>query len=676
VAKQIAVDVGGTFTDVVIRDDNGGVVVAKGPTVPDSPELGILELIDRELSMADLAQTEYFLHGTTVGLNALLQHEGVAVGLVATEGFRDVLEIRRGDRGDPYDLFWTPAPPLVPRYLRLPVRERILADGTVLRPLALDDVDEIYKVFVEHAVESIAVALMNAYVDPAHEEMVRDRLRDLGFEGAISLSHQVSREYREYERTSTTVIDAYVSSRVKRYLGELEGGLAARGFSGTALVTRCGGGALSFEEARMRPFETIISGPVAGVTGAARLARAHGFSRAVSADVGGTSFDTCLIVDGSPTRKYQGVVEGMPVMTEWVDVRSIGAGGGSIAYNDEGGLLRVGPRSAGADPGPACYGRGGVQPTTTDAAVALGLVGAARLADQLQLDADRAEKALELVTGGGVISTKDAARGILEVSTAAMAGAIREITVEQGEDPRQAVLVAFGGAGPAFATMLAADLDIEAILIPAHAGNFSACGLLVSDLAQSAAQTRIVRLGPGTVPVVQEVVANLVVELEGRAGSAVGAASYRAAADIRYVGQEHTLTIPIALDGTIVTMGADDLRSAFLSAYQDVFGMILPETDVELVTVRASRIVKRLAELPPDAGQGEPRVGGSHPAWSFTAGSWLEFAERERSRLRVGDVVSGPAIIFELTATTYVDQGFRAEVCADTALLLTRSGAA
>src|ERR1035437_947514 len=309
-SKQIAVDVGGTFTDVVFSDDaTGRVIVAKGATVPASPEVGVLRLVDSALDRDDLARADYFLHGTTVGLNALLQREGVAVGLIATEGFRDILEVRRSDRDDPYDLFWTQPPALVPRRLRLPVAERVLADGSVVTPLVVEDVSRAYEVFRSEGVVSVAIALMNAYANPAHELAIEAHLRQLGFSGSISMSHRMSKEYREYERTSTTVIDAYVRSRVSEYLARLDQGLRERGFEGEALITRCGGGALHFAEAESRPFETIISGPVAGVVGAAVLAREHGFDRAISADVGGTSFDTCLIIDGRPHVKYEGSVE-------------------------------------------------------------------------------------------------------------------------------------------------------------------------------------------------------------------------------------------------------------------------------------------------------------------------------------------------------------------------------
>ncbi|MGC2192745.1 MAG: hydantoinase/oxoprolinase family protein [Candidatus Dormiibacterota bacterium] len=677
-SKQIAVDVGGTFTDVVFSDDESGrVVVAKGATVPASPEVGVLRLVDSAIATADLEASDYFLHGTTVGLNALLQREGVCVGLIATQGFRDVLEIRRGDRGDPYDLFWTQPPALVPRRLRIPVNERILPDGSVSTALRSEDVVRAYEVFASEAVVSVAIALMNAYANPVHELAIEAQLRELGFTGPISLSHRMSKEYREYERTSTTVIDAYVRPRVSEYLGRLGAGLRERGFIGQALITRCGGGALNFDQASSRPFETIISGPVAGVVGAAVLARQHGFDRAISADVGGTSFDTCLIVDGQPKVKYEGVVEGMPVQTEWVDVRSIGAGGGSIAYTDAGGLLRVGPRSAGAVPGPACYGRGGVEPTTTDAAMALGLVGSGELAGELKLDGELARESVARATNSGAISNESAARGILEVSTAIMAGAIREITVEQGEDPRRAALVAFGGAGPVYATLLARELDIGTILVPVHAGNFSACGLLASDLVQSSAQTKIVRLRPDVMTSVQPTVDSLCAELteRGTRADSAGGVKFTSAVDMRFVGQEHTLTIPLAMEARRITTTASELGEAFMRQYKDTFGLVLVDTEIEIVTARASLSVSRGGSLPSvgDTLHRDRVPWGRGRAWSFERGTWQEFDLVPRESLPVGTKVIGPAVIAELTATTYLDYGYVATVCDDFVLEVRRT---
>ena len=541
-ATLLGVDVGGTFTDLVWCDDvTGEVVVGKQPTWPDAPERGVVGAVESVLSAQQVRATQLFLHGTTVGLNALLERRGATVGLIATRGFRDVLEVRRGDRDDPYDLFWKAPAPLVPRHLRATVVERVLADGSVHIPLDLAGLAETLVTFAADGVDAVAVALVNAYANGAHELAIAAELRRLGFDGEISLSHQISGEYREYERTCTTVIDAFVRRRMGQYLERLESALGGCGFGGEALITRSGGGAMTFEQAVERPFETVISGPVAGAVATAELARQLGLASAIAADVGGTSFDTCLITDGQVPVLYQGSVVGLPIQTPWVDVRSIGAGGGSIAHVGAGGLLHVGPQSAGAMPGPACYGRGGTEPTVTDAAVVLGMLPV-DLAGGVALSRDRAEAALApLASRLGFESAVDVARGTLHIAAAAMADAIRGITVEQGRDPREAALVAFGGAGPLFGTLVADELDVDTVVIPALAGNFSAWGLLGADLAQTASRTRLLRLGDGAVAAVEALADELFAELEARTKRE--GLRREIHLDVRYVGQEHTLTI-------------------------------------------------------------------------------------------------------------------------------------
>ena len=490
----IGVDVGGTFTDLILYDDaSGSVALAKRPTTSDAPEEAVLESIS-DAAGAVVGRADYFLHGTTVGLNALLQRSGARVGLLATAGFRDVLEIRRGSREEMLNLWWRPPTPLVPRYLRLPIRERMRADGAVVTPLETEDVAAAVRAFAAEGVDAVAVAFINSYRNPEHELLAAEALREHGFEGEISLSHRVSREYREFERTSTTVIDAYVRRVAGGYLRRLGDGLGDLGSDATPLVMRSGGGVMTFAEAADRPFEIIISGPVAGVEGAAALADALGHAQVIAADVGGTSFDVSVIVDGRPQTMNEGSVVGLPVQAPWVDVRSIGAGGGSIAEIDAAGLLRVGPRSAGSAPGPACYGRGGSEPTVTDAAFLLGMLGAGSLAGGLRLDRDRAEDALSTLGARLEMEAAAVARGILRVASAHMVDAIHEITVERGLDPRDGALMAYGGAGGLFATLLATESGISTVIIPPHAGNFSALGLLGADITRTAARTAIMSL--------------------------------------------------------------------------------------------------------------------------------------------------------------------------------------
>ncbi|MBM3676542.1 MAG: hydantoinase/oxoprolinase family protein [Actinobacteria bacterium] len=657
-ATRLGVDVGGTFTDLIFYDDETGEVrLGKEPTTPAAPEEGVLAAIAATVPDDRLPVAKYFLHGTTVGLNSLLTRTGAVVGLLCTRGFRDVLEMARGDRAEPYNLFWRQSEPLVPRRRRLPVTERILFDGTVSTAFEPDGVHEALAVFREEGVTSVAVAFLNAYANPAHELAAAQALRDAGWNGEISLSHQVSGEYREYERTCTTVIDAYVRPRMTTYLRALEGRLRDAGFAGTAIVTRSGGGAMTFEEAEGRPFETIMSGPVAGAEGAGELARSLGLGDVITADVGGTSFDTCLVTGGRAQLMYEGEVEGLPVQSPWVDVRSIGAGGGSIAYVDVGGLLRVGPASAGAVPGPACYGRGGTSPTVTDAALVLGMLGHGVLASGLVLDRAKAEEALAPLAERLGFTAEQTARGIMTIAAANMAGAIREITIERGQDPRRARLMPFGGAGPLFGTLLAGELDVEEIVVPPYAGNFSAWGLLGSDLTQTAARTRITRLSDEALPVLDGVLEELFAVIDAR--SAGREVTREIAFDMRFVGQEHTLTIPVAGEGSIAATAAE-IEVRFREDYERTFDHLLDETP-EIVSVRATartalarRGGERLAT--PDVVHAEE---GRIDAWSFARGERIPFRILDRAAVDE-EGVEGPAILLEETATTYVDAGYRA----------------
>ncbi len=662
-SSRIGVDIGGTFTDLIFfNEDDGSVLVDKTPTTPAAPEVGCVDAVNSAVAPDLLRSSSYFLHGTTVGLNALLERKGSVVGLLTTMGFRDVLEIRKGSREEWYNVFWIPDEPLVPRRRRLEVRERVLASGDVLEPLLADDVADAVKVFRQQGVTAIAVAYLNAYRNPCHEVETEKLIRAAGFDGAVSLSHRVSGEYRDYERSSTTVIDAYVRGRLANYMDHIESRLRADGFTGTCLITRSGSGSMTFTEAAERPFETIMSGPVAGVEGAAQLARTLELGDIISADVGGTSFDTALIRDGRPQLLYEGSVLGMPLQTPWVDVRSIGAGGGSIAYVDVGGLLQVGPQSAGADPGPACYGRGGARATVTDAAFYLGMLASGNLASGIRLDRSKSEVALKPLADELGYDLTQTAEGIITIAVAAMANAIREITVEQGFDPREMKLLPFGGAGPMLATELARELAMREIIIPPCAGNFSAMGLLTSDLLQSAALTRPMPLNDESLNLANEMLEGLFRDLKSRGSSGINETETQleVALDLRYTGQEHSINVkPAAADGTI-TAAAEDVQSRFETAYHEAYGGIL-DTLIEIVSVRAA-VRQPLSGTMKFAGSGSIATSASADqvrAYSFMRREYSEFAVIERSRLSVDEQRKGPAIIIEPTTTTYIDAGCR-----------------
>ena len=657
-ASRIGVDIGGTFTDFIVYDESGNkVIIDKIPTTPQSPEKAVVEVIKRNLSQKELEKIDFFLHGTTVGLNSLLERKGSKVGLLCTKGFRDILEIRRGDRDEMYNLFWQPAPPLVPRFLRLEIEERLFANGNVHKKINTEQVKDACNKFIKEKVDSVAIAFINSYTNKDHEILASKILIESGFKGQISLSSMVSGEYREYERTTTTVIDAFVKTRMSNYLNSLKKNLNELGYKGTFLVTRSGSGSMTFDEAEDRPFETIMSGPVAGAEGAGELSRKLNNTNMVTADVGGTSFDTCLIINGRPQIQFEGKILGLPVQSPWVDVRSIGAGGGSIAYLDEGSLIRSGPQSAGAVPGPACYGKGGIQPTTTDAAFYLGMLGEGKLASGLQLNKSLAEQALNSVGSQIGMSAFDAAKGILKIGSANMADAIREITIEQGIDPRELKLLAFGGAGPLMSNLIANELDIKEIIVPPYSGNFSAWGLLGADLLQMNARTKILRLSDEAISECNDILKELFKELEQRQKIDFSTSSQikEIALDMRWMGQEHTITLKLEdeKDGNI-SMDTETLKNKFMEEYQKTFGSKL-DTVIEIVSTRASLRV----QLPRKSESGKiDEVGievsnNQIECYSFTENKKIQFDLVARSK--IDSKVSGPLIIIESTAITYVD---------------------
>jgi len=660
-ATRIGVDIGGTFTDLVYFDEETGrTVEGKVPTVPSAPEEGVARAVTEHVPADIIASAAYFLHGTTVGLNALLERRGAKVGLITTTGFRDVLEIRRGDRAEMYNLFWKQTVPLVPRRLRLEAGGRMLGSGEEMTPLDRASVLAAYEILKAEKVDSIAVCLLNAYANSRHELEVERILRDAGFEGGISLSHKISGEYREYERTSTTVIDAFVRGRMSNYLRRLEGKLRELGFKGECLITRSGSGSMTFAEAEDRPFETIMSGPVGGAQGAGELAKMLDIDTLITADVGGTSFDTALILKGEPQVLFEGVIDNMPVQTPWVDVRSIGSGGGSIAHVDIGNLMRVGPQSAGAVPGPACYGKGGTVPTMTDAAAHLGMLGPGNLASGINLDFDQAKAALAPVADAIGQDVEATAAGVLRIASASMANAMREISVEQGLDPRKMTLLPFGGAGPLMATLLADELRMNRIVVPPMAGNFSAWGLLGADMVQSAARTRIMDFVGASVPAINEVLAGLFKTISERSDRSEEGAVKSARLDLRYKGQEHWLSVEVPYEGGSLAEDVGSIAERFRAEYRRAFGNTMNDA-IEIVSVRATVRVplpRREAKFEhKPVANAESR---SIDAYSFEKGARMPFKVVPRNSIDGG--LKGPAIITEGTTTTYLDAEWTASI--------------
>nr|WP_047169558.1 hydantoinase/oxoprolinase family protein [Sphingomonas sp. Y57] len=674
-STRIGVDIGGTFTDLVYYDESdGSVVVAKVPTTPSHPEEGCMNAVDVGVPQDVLTKAGYFLHGTTVGLNALLERRGATIGMLTTAGFRDVLEIRNASRAEPYNLLWVPKPPLVSRDLRIGVRERCTVDGRVARELEKQDVLDALELFRARGVTSIAILFLHSYANASHEIEAARILREAGFDGHISMSHEVSGEYRDYERASTTAVDAFVRARMSDYLEHISSTLKSKGFSGTPLMMRSGTGSMTFDDAHRRPFETINSGPVGGAEGAAELSRRLAIPNIITADVGGTSFDAALIIEGRPRLLNRGEIDGMPLLTNWVDVRSIGSGGGSIAEVDVGGLMTVGPVSAGAVPGPACYGRGGTRPTTTDAAFYLGMLGEGLLASGLRLDRDAAERALAPLAVKLGYSAEDVAKGIIAIASSHMASLIRDLTLEQGLDVRTFKLLPFGGAGPMMATQIARELGISEILVPPHAGNFSAWGLLGADLLRTRARTRVMPLTDQSIAEADRILTELLEILKTDEALAEDRLTETLAVtlDMRFSGQEHTLSVSPTFDGERILSSVAEIEGMFHETYRKSYGRSL-DNAIDIVTIRASRrrALPARAEKYQYQGSSAPGTGDYH---SFAEGRRIPFVTVQRGDLEEGRRDPGPAIVCEPTTTTYVDADFSYGIDANGCLSLQKKG--
>jgi N-methylhydantoinase A len=663
--RAIGVDVGGTFTDLALWDDErGALAVFKLPSVPHDPALGILEgiraLIARErVRPQDLT---FVAHGTTVATNALLEGKGARTGLVTTRGFRDLLEIARQKRPHLYDLQADKPPALVPRYLRREVRERLAWDGAVVDKLSLDDVREALDALKAEDLEALAVCFLYSFVDPTHERLVEAEIR-ARFPGPfVSLSADVSPEFREYERLSTTVINAYLGPLVSRYLQRFGDEVGRLGIPQPPYVNQSNGGIISVAAASEQPVRTLLSGPSAGVMGAAWVSAAADISSIITFDMGGTSTDVARVEDGRPVIGAQRTIAGYPVRIPSLEIETVGAGGGSIAWVDSGGALRVGPQSAGAHPGPACYGRGGTAPTVTDANVVLGRLSATQLLDgRMPVRRDLAEQAiagLAAQLGASVIET---ARGIVSVVQTNMLGAIRVVSVRKGYDPRGYTLVAFGGAGPLHAAALARDLGIVRVLIPPAPGILCALGLLVAPLRLDLVRTRVAlldtlaatELAQGFEDLEQQ--ASIWLDKEGVAPDQRRLAR---AFDMRYVGQNFELT---------VEAGDGSLREAFLREHERVYGYAAPDEPVQIVALRLTAFGDH--ELPPSpalpaAASDDPKEArvGERAVYFEEVRDWLRTPVYRRERLRAGHRLPGPAIVEQMDSTTVILGGQEARV--------------
>lgn len=661
---RVAIDIGGTFVDAISYDPaDNSVRTWKSPTTPDRPSVGVLAAITG--LRYPLSELGTIVHGTTLGLNSILQRKGAAVGLITNAGFEDVLEIARAEVNPlaMYDFNYVPPAPIVPRRFRRGVPGRVAADGTIVTELDEDAVASTAMSLVrDGGREALAVCFLHSYANPEHErragEIIRAALPDV----AVSLSIDVAREYREYERTSTTVLDAFIRPVLSQYFGEIEQALRAGGFTGSLHVMRSGGGAMTVQLAQEAPLTTVLSGPAGGIAGAAWLSREAGLDRLLSFDVGGTSSDTCVLQDGAPHHAYEARIDRLPLLLQVFDIRTIGAGGGSIAQADDG-LLKVGPASAGAVPGPACYGTGGMNATVTDAAVVLGMIGAAEFLDgRMPLDDTAARSAVEAVAGHLGMNPIDAAAGIIKVAVARTVGALREITTERGLDPRDFTLLAFGGAGPLLGPVVASEMDMAMTIVPRNPALFSAWGMLASDLEYSVSHGAVIPLdGADSLAQVRkalaELEANAAAVLRDRVGA--GEARLHQQVDIRYRGQEFGITVDVLPDDS-----ADMLSDRFAAAHHQRHGHGIPEhTEVVACRVRGVLEVGKpaLTRLGPPGTVASPAAPVTvRPAYDFATSQLVPTPVYQRDTLTPGPLLPGPAIITEGTSTTVVasDQEF------------------
>jgi N-methylhydantoinase A len=652
VALRIGVDIGGTFTDLVALDEaTGAVVTTKALSTPRELLEGVLRCVDQ--IGVRLADCRFVIHGTTIGINALLERKGARTGLITTEGFRDVLEIGRGDFLKMYDVLYRRPEPLVPRGRCREVPERLTATGDVLVPLDEAAVRAAAGRLLADGVESVAIVFLFSYRNPRHEQHAA-RIVAAEMPGvSVSVSHRITQEWREYERTSTTVVNAYVQPIMDRYLGEFGRGLGGRGFAGHLLVTQSNGGAFSLEAARSKPVHTIESGPAAGVTGSATLSRSLGADRLISFDMGGTTAKCAIVERGllQTTDEYH--VDGRPLRIPVIDIKEVSAGGGTIAWIDAGGALTLGPRSAGADPGPVCYARGGREPTVTDANLVLGRIDAGRfLGGAMPLDLGGAVRSVDEKIGSPLGLTRSAAAaGIVRLADVKMALAVRSITTERGLDPREHTLLAYGGGGPLHAVAIARELGIPRVVVPPSPSTFSAWGMLATDLRHDLVRTVLVPLEQADAGWAAARYEEMCREIATILPSA-GAPILHRAVDLRYLGQEHTVTIALeTLDKWA------KLRTRFDEAHARAYGYAAPEVDVQLLNLRLSVVCPldqpRLATL-------ERRISGTPPfetrkIYSALAGDALEHRVYQRETLLPGDQVNGPVAIEEPGTTTIID---------------------
>jgi N-methylhydantoinase A len=675
-SRIVGVDVGGTFTDLCLFDEAAQTfTVAKVPSQRGDEASGFIAGLQRLGAVPDMAS---IVHGTTVGTNALLERKGAKVGLITTAGFRDVLEMRRRDRRRTWGL-WGDFIPVVDRDMRIEVAERTMADGTILTGIDAAEVAAAAARLLAAGAQALAIVFINSYANPANE---RAALAAIAWpNGNIACSSDILPEIREFERTSTTALNAYLQPVVGGYLHRLESALARETFTGKFHIVQSNGGVMSTATAAHAPVRTALSGPAAGVIAAATIAVKAGFADVITGDLGGTSFDVSLVVEGAISMAAQATIEfGLVIRTPMIEIATIGAGGGSIARVDAGGLPQVGPESAGSRPGPVCYGQGGTRPTLTDANVVLGRINAERpIGGALaRLDIAAAGEALRVHVGEPLgLGVQAAAEAVVRVANARMAGAIRLVSIERGHDPQRFAFVPFGGGGALHAGALIRDVGMKAALIPRFPGITSALGCVIADVRHDLVQTVNVPLGGIDAGALQSrllAAQDAAETLVRDTGLAVTRIETLCEADMHYLGQTHTIGVRLA-DPRALPVSEEGLRAAFEAAYFKTFGRTLPGIAVRLVNLRVAAIGKRphfdLATLAPGPEASmDVAARGARQVWF---GGWQEARIYDRLLLPVDAEIRGPAILEQPDATIVVDPGLVARVDRFGNVIMTRA---
>ncbi len=669
--KIIGVDVGGTFTDLFFFDEKERrFQTAKVPSNRGDEAVGFLDGLKTLGTIADFSS---IVHGTTVGTNALLERKGARTGLITTRGFRDVLEMRRRDRPKTWGL-WGEFIPIIDRDLRLEVDERVLADSKIRTPVDSAAVQDAARQLIAKGAQAVAVFFINAYANDENEKRAVEAVRAIWPNEDVVASSEILPEIREFERVSTTALNAYLQPIVGSYLGKLQDALDGEGFKGTFHIVQSNGGVMSTKTARRLPVRTALSGPAAGVIAAAEIAKAAGFPNVITGDLGGTSFDVSLIADGRSVLAAQTTIDfGLVIRTPMIEISTIGAGGGSIAHVDKGGLLQVGPESAGSRPGPVCYGQGNDRPTLTDANVVLGRINADRpIGGKLaRLDVEAAKAAIEKHVAKPLgIDAMAAAEAIVRIANARMAGAIRLVSIERGHDPSHFALMPFGGGGALHAGALVQDVGLQSALVPRFPGITSALGCVIADLRHDQVRTVNLMLDTLDVAALDRLMVNEGLAAErivADSGVAVERIDIVYELDMHYMGQTHTIAVPLPVtlkDGT-TGISAETIRAAFENAYRASFSRLLPGIAMRIVTLRTAAIGRRpsfdLAALaPPPGATRESAARGTRPIWFGTG--WQDARIWSRLDLPIGAILEGPAVLEQPDATTIVDPGLTARV--------------